>query len=412
MTHLGVCTAVAAAENGHEVVCLDPSPTRIDALTLGLFDPAEPEIGELLKDNRLGLIWTSDSTELLSCQLVVVAVDTVLQSDGLNDQTEVRDLFRLADRTVSEEVPIVIMSQVEPGFTRSLGSRKNIFYIMETLIFGRGLERARYPERLTVGSSTPRTPLPDPLLWYLEDFRCPVLVMSFESAELCKLAANYVLAATLTASNTLAQVAEKTRANWSDIEESLRFDERIGANAYISAGPGIGGSNIPRDVLGIRDIEHNTGLSSDFSTAILRESEYARSWTIRKITDLLAQSPSPVLAILGTSYKAGTQVSRGGVSRLVAETFAGVHEIVAFDPESAPLPSHINPQVEIVRSASMALAKADIVLLGNRHPELVASIQDLSSQLGHAYVIDPYRALDRNRFEHPDRVLQFGVGGE
>lgn len=168
MTHLGVCTSVAAAQRGLEVVCFDTDQSRVNSLSKGHFDPAEPHIGDALRSKALSLTWTDDLSHLSSCEIVLIAIDTVLNPDGSNDDSEVKRLALLADSVVPEDTPLVIMSQVEPGFTRSLSTRRTAYYLMETLVFGRGLERALHPERFTVGSPTPEAELPVPLKLYLE----------------------------------------------------------------------------------------------------------------------------------------------------------------------------------------------------------------------------------------------------
>ena len=411
MTHLGVCTSVAAAQRGLEVVCFDTDQSRVNSLSKGHFDPAEPHIGDALRSKALSLTWTDDLSHLSSCEIVLIAIDTVLNPDGSNDDSEVKRLALLADSVVPEDTPLVIMSQVEPGFTRSLSTRRTAYYLMETLVFGRGLERALHPERFTVGSPTPEAELPIPLKLYLEQASCPVIVMSLESAELSKLAANYVLAANLTASNALAAVAEKIGASWTDVEGSLRLDERIGSKAYISAGPGIGGTNIPRDVLGIRRIAGEQGVPSYLSDAMLLESEVARSWVLERVQAVMSLSEVSVLAILGIAYKPGTMVTTGGVGLFLVEELGGTIRIVAYDPDGASLPRKLLSQIEFAVNEEVALSSAEVVVLSNAHPVLVDLLQRHLLQNVDVHVIDPFRALDVRDAPRPERILQFGVGG-
>ena len=411
MTHLGVCTSVAAAQRGLEVVCFDTDQSRVDSLSKGHFDPAEPQIGDALRSQALSLTWTDDLSHLSSCEIVLIAIDTVLNPDGSNDDSEVKRLALLADSVVPEDTPLVIMSQVEPGFTRSLSTRRTAYYLMETLVFGRGLERALHPERFTVGSPTPEAELPIPLKLYLEQSGCPVIVMSLESAELSKLAANYVLAANLTASNALAAIAEKIGASWTDVEGSLRLDERIGAKAYISAGPGIGGTNIPRDVLGIRRIAGEQGVSSYLSDAMLLESEVARSWVLERVQAVMSRSQVSTLAILGIAYKPGTMVTIGGVGLLLVEELSNVIRIVTYDPDGASLPREFLSRIEVAADEKAALSSAEVVVLGNSHPVLVDLLHRHLLQNVEVHVIDPFRSLDLSDVPRPERIVQFGVGG-
>ena len=60
--------------------------------------------------------------------------------------------YVVVDKAMRPDAVMVILSQVSPGFTRPLprpGAVK--YYQVETLIFGRAIERAMYPERFIVG---------------------------------------------------------------------------------------------------------------------------------------------------------------------------------------------------------------------------------------------------------------------
>ena len=81
---------------------------------------------------------------------------------------------------------------------------------------------------------------------YLRAFDCPIIRMSYESAELSKLAVNYLLAAQIEAANVLDAVARKVGADWNEMMPGLRLDARIGPRAYIK--PGIVGGHLPRDI--------------------------------------------------------------------------------------------------------------------------------------------------------------------
>jgi UDPglucose 6-dehydrogenase len=70
--------------------------------------------------------------------------------------------------------------------------------------------------------------------------------MSFESAELSKLAINYLLAKQLEAANALARIADHIGAVWDEMIPGLRLDARIGQHAYLR--PGEPNGHLLRDV--------------------------------------------------------------------------------------------------------------------------------------------------------------------
>ena len=93
----------------------------------------------------------------------------------------------MATATIRADALLVILCQVPPGFTRQIEwPAEQLYYQVETLIFGMSVERAMYPERLILGSSNPGQILNEKLLNYLKAFDCPIIPMRYESAELAK----------------------------------------------------------------------------------------------------------------------------------------------------------------------------------------------------------------------------------
>ena len=123
---------------------------------------------------------------------------------------------------------MIILCQVPPGFTRGINFDKNrLYYQVETLIFGKALDRAYSPERFIVGKSDKQTVLPEKLRSFLSLFHCEILEMSYESAELAKISINCFLVSTVSTTNMLAQLCEELPgAEWNDIRKSLHLDKR------------------------------------------------------------------------------------------------------------------------------------------------------------------------------------------
>ena len=169
--------------------------------------------------------------ELSDASLVFVSEDAPVASDGSRDLTEIRRLIEIAKSTGK---PIVLTSQVPPGFTRSLGI-DNIWHQAETLRVKDAELRAEFPEQIIIGE---RVPYQTPTVYfkYLEAFKCPLHFMSWESAEFSKMAINMMLAAQVDATNMLSAAAEKVGASWESVCYALRHDKRIGDYAYLTPG--------------------------------------------------------------------------------------------------------------------------------------------------------------------------------
>jgi len=150
--------------------------------------------------------------------------------------------------------PIVLVSQVPPGYTRKwLGCipEGRLYYQVDTIIMNCALLRATFPERFVVGSAAGRGV--SAAYWdYLRAFDCSAIEMSYESAEMVKLAVNYYLAKQIEATNDLFRAAQFAGADWASVERGVRGDKRIGAYTQ----PGNPNDHLLRDVRTIERFLH------------------------------------------------------------------------------------------------------------------------------------------------------------
>src|SRR5436305_1543007 len=85
MTHLGICSAVAAASKGFDTLCFDFDAGLIAAIDAGKLPVKEPELDELLRDNRARIAFTTDAKRLAECDLIYVAPDVPTDDQGQSD---------------------------------------------------------------------------------------------------------------------------------------------------------------------------------------------------------------------------------------------------------------------------------------------------------------------------------------
>lgn len=233
LSHLGVVMSACWASLGDRVIAVgDP---------VAVF---EPGLSELDTADRLTI--TRHPADLAPCGFVFVTLDT-------SDADLVDRLVESAEPYLRPDAVLVMMSQIPPGTTRQLALRwspRDFYYLAETLITGRAVWRCLHPDRFIVGYA--QRPIPWRLRAALERFRCPILPMSYESAELAKVAVNLYLANSIEYANRMARAATLVGAQWlAEVVPALRLDPRIGAEAYLR--PGEVGPNLARD---IRTLEH------------------------------------------------------------------------------------------------------------------------------------------------------------
>ncbi|HIB53267.1 MAG TPA: UDP-glucose/GDP-mannose dehydrogenase family protein, partial [Nitrospirales bacterium] len=260
LSHLGIVTSIAVASKGFEVSAFDGDSHLCEQLRRGCLPIVEPDLPELLAKNRNHVEFTSDVSTVGACDVVYVSKDVPTDERNRSDLSALRRLINDVVSHMQSGATLVVLSQVPPGFTRQLSHDLRsmvderdlqIYYQVETLIFGRAVERALHPERYIIGCNDPRTMLPKTYADLLAAFGCPLLPMRYESAELAKISINIFLTSSVTASNMLAELCETIGADWAEIVPALRLDRRIGQHAYLSPGLGISGGNLERDLCNI-----------------------------------------------------------------------------------------------------------------------------------------------------------------
>ena len=411
ISHLAVCLAIAAHEHGNEVVLFDSDPNRLHLLENGAFETGEPRVHEFLEACPPGFRISGELSVLERADLILIGLDTPFSESGAHDELGVAELVNFASKAVPSSTPIVVSSQVRPGFMRRFaGLHPHLYYMMESLVFGIAVERAKHPERHVIGALEPEEDLPPAFQQYLSQAGCPVHVMGYESAEFCKLAANFILGASVSAANSLASGAEKIGVNWTDVEPALRADKRIGKNSYISPGIGIGGANISRDIAGVRQILLEHGADASFADAMEQSTRAMKGWPTRQTLELMGSKKGVRVLVLGATYKVGTNSTRGSVARELIESLGDSAEISVFDPYAD---FSTAPNVRVFDSDSdltEELLSADVVVIGTPHQLFIEKVEEvLQEDRIRAAVIDPYRVIRPSRRIGSGRVIQLGV---
>lgn len=163
------------------------------------------------------------------------------------DLPQLDEVSRCFTRASSQHQFVAVLSQVPPGWMRAaVGDRLGVFYQVDTIIVKQAVARMLRPEQFIVGCLDPTTPLPLAYQKYLAAHDCPVLQMSYESAEMAKCAINYMLAEQVRAARDLFAACLETGADYDDVRRAMHNDARIGPHAYLR--PGQTNRHLDRDV--------------------------------------------------------------------------------------------------------------------------------------------------------------------
>jgi UDPglucose 6-dehydrogenase len=395
MTHLGLCSAIAAASKGFATRAIDRDPALVARLDASQLPVVEPDLDDLLRAHRPRLRFSADAAELRGCDIVYVAPDVPTDDVGKSNLAALDALLEFALANTRPDAVVVVLSQVPPGYTRARQQPgRLLYYQVETLIFGRAVERATKPERFIVGCPDPAKPLPAPLSAFLQSFGCPILPMRFESAELCKIAINCCLVSSISVANTLAELCEGIGANWAEIVPALKLDRRIGAYAYLAPGLGIAGGNLERDLATVVRLADGIGSDAGVVKAWIANSRHRKRWAVDTIrAAVLEGNPDATVAVWGLAYKENTASIKNSPSLATIAALPDVSLILHDPVVDASAAQH--SKATAAADPVWALKHADALMILTPWPQYRAiAPATIAAAMRGRVVLDPYAVID------------------
>jgi UDPglucose 6-dehydrogenase len=257
--YVGLVAGACFAENGNEVICVDRDPAKIRLLRRGKIPTYEPGLEEMVRRNRAEKRLTFTTALPLGVrksQIIFVAVGTPTGEDGSADLQHVLDVAKDVARAMNgykvivnkSTVPVGTASRVREIVRRETTHPFSVVSNPEFLKQGAAIDDFMKPDRVVIGAEDPRAAgLMRELYAPFTRTGAPIMMMDCASAELCKYAANAMLATRISFMNEVANVCEAVGANVDQVRHAVAADRRIGSS-FLFPGVGYGGSCFPKDV--------------------------------------------------------------------------------------------------------------------------------------------------------------------
>lgn len=352
--YVGLVTATCFAETGNEVVGIDKDEKKIAVLESGKLPIYEPGLLELVQRNRKDgrLKFTTDLTAaILPARLIFIAVGTPQSHEGDADLSAVWAVTKAiaetlkANPTAAKGKIVITKSTVPVGTNQAVADLLakhqcppgvEVASNPEFLKEGAALDDFMKPDRVVVGVRTPTVAEVIRELYspFLRTER-PFLVMTPESAEMTKYAANAMLATKISFINEMANLCDRLGADINDVRRGIGHDQRIGFQ-FLFPGPGYGGSCFPKDVRAIIAMGKRNDLELTLMESVDRVNERQKQVLVRKVRKHFgANIQGKTLALWGLAFKPRTDDIREApaLSLIDAMLAEGVHCRV-HDPEA------------------------------------------------------------------------------
>ncbi len=381
--YVGLVTAVCFAAKGNNVVVVEKDGRKVKLLEKRNIPFYESGLDILLQealDNKK-LVFTSSLADALSMQpeIIFSCVGTPSKPDGSADLSAVFMVAREIGFFLSHYSIIVNKSTVPVGTAKKVESiikeqlelrgvpvKFDVASNPEFLKEGSAVKDFLFPNRVVIGTSSVQA------IEILQKLYSPfiknakhLLIMSRESAELTKYAANSFLAMKISFINKIALLADKVGADIEQVKKGISLDERVGQH-FLNAGIGYGGSCFPKDVKALIKLGEEFHEEMTLFEEVENINLYLRRWFVRKI---LSSYDDLVLGkrigIWGAAFKPGTDDIRSAPSLdIIAQLLNKGAGIIVYDPlASSNVKKIFGDKVIIADSAVDVLAMADALVL-------------------------------------------------
>jgi UDPglucose 6-dehydrogenase len=416
--YVGLVSGACIADFGHNVVCVDKDPKKIEALERGEIPIFEPGLQDLVRNNvRDGRLSFTTATEepVRTADAVFIAVGTPSRSaDGHADLSYVYDAAREIADALDGFTVVITKSTVSVGsgdeVERIIRERRPHadFVVVsnpEFLREGAAIYDFKHPDRIIVGTDDERAKkVMADIYRPLSLNQAPIMYTARRTAELIKYAANAFLATKVTFINEIADLCEKVGADVQDVARGMGLDNRIGSK-FLHAGPGFGGSCFPKDVRALIKTAQDQDVPLRILEAVASVNETRKRAMARKVSAMFGGTlRGKTVAVLGLTFKPNTDDMREAPSLALITALqdmgARVH---AFDPVGMSQAQSLMKNVTYCENAYDCAEGADALVIATEWEQFRALDLDRLRDLMACPVI-----VDLRNIYRPEEVCQHG----
>jgi GDP-mannose 6-dehydrogenase len=393
--YVGTVSAGCLANEGHEVVGVDPVRTKIDLINSGQTPIVEEGIGEIISATvRSGKLRATDNVDeaIFQTELSFICVGTPSQPNGNLDLTYIRRVCELIGAALKKKATrhtVVIRSTILPGTMRQIvipvleecsGKKAGIDFGVcnnpEFLREGSSVKDFNAPPKTVIGESDHDSG--DILATLYSKIDAPLIRTSLETAEMVKYVDNCWHALKIGFANEIGNLSKSFSIDAHEVMKIFCEDKKLNISpAYLLPGFAFGGSCLPKDLRALSYRAKMHDLELPILTSILPSNELQVAKGVRLITEAGHQK----IGILGFSFKAGTDDLRESPMIDVIERLIGKgYDLRIFDKNVNLakllganrdfILNHI-PHISrlMVTEVDAVLEHAQTVVIGNKDPD-------------------------------------------
>ena len=418
--YVGTVSAGCLANEGHEVLGVDPVSTKVALINSGRSPVVEAEIAEIIaaavKEGRLRA--TEDAAEAIKqTELSFVCVGTPSQPNGNLDVRYIRRICEQIGEALSSKSArhtVVIRSTILPGTMHKVviptleefskkksGIDFGVCSNPEFLREGSAVKDFRSPPKTVIGELDKASG--DMLQQLYEKLEAPLIRTDLGTAEMVKYVDNSWHALKIGFANEIGNLCKSLGLDAHEVMNIFCQDRKLNISpAYLMPGFAFGGSCLPKD---LRALAYQAK-TQDMHLPILNSILPSNEMQIARGLNLITEKGNQRVGVLGFSFKAGTDDLRESplieiIERLLGKGYdlriydrnVNIAKLVGANRDF--ILNHI-PHISklMVSDIDTVLNHGQTIVIGNKDPDFAT----VPSRLNDGQcLVDFVRIVDRKR---------------
>ena len=404
-------TSVLSAK-GLQVVGIDIDKDKCKKISHGITPFFEKDLEKTLRSGLKKQLEISDDISLIDgCDYIFVTVGTPQKSDGSIELSIIKRVVNAIGQNLKKnnKNPIIfIKSTVIPGTMQN-----TILPILENKSgkkAGKDFGLISNPEFLQESSAIKDTKFPHVVVLggyetkYMKKAKkffsklypkIPIIITNHHTAEMIKYANNSFLATKISFINQLSNICQNVPgANIDDIAKTIGLDPRIG-KLFLNAGPGYGGSCLPKDMKALISFAEKIGINPTFLNEVEKTNQNQCINIISLIERKIGNVNKKRITVLGTSFKPETDDVRDSISiKLIKKLVEKGARITIHDPKAIENTRKIFlKKIEYKKSIVDSLAKSQCAIIMTQWKEYSKITNSTIKKMDKKIIIDSRRVL-------------------
>jgi len=413
---VGLSLISVLASKGYRTVGIDIDKRKCEKISNGNPPFFEPDLEKTLKNGlKKELMISSDFSLLNDCDFIFVTVGTPQSANGTIDLSMIKKAMMTIGETLSKnnKKPIVLIkSTVVPGTMKNLilpilekksnkkaGKDFGLISNPEFLQESSAIKDTKFPHAVVLGGYQTKYMRKANNFFSKLHPKVPIIITNHQTAEMIKYANNSFLATKISFINQLSNICQNIPdANIDDIAKTIGLDPRIG-KLFLNAGPGYGGSCLPKDMKALINFANKIGIKSTFLNEVEKTNQKQITNIISLVEEEIGSLKTKRITVLGTAFKPETDDIRDSTSiKLIKKLLEKGAKITIHDPKAIENTKNVfGKKIEYKKSIIDSLTRSQCAIIMTQWKEYSKITNNVIRHMDKKIIIDSRRILaDKN----------------